>query len=198
VAKEPAADKELLETSALAARLRELEGQVAYLSDHHEIIAMYRRYMRGFDRNDVDLLKSSFWADAQINYGSQSNSVDDFIARHLKPQVTAWAYYGHLLTNESIEIADNTAHVETYVMEFASRKDGTSVIAGGRYVDRVDRRDAEWRIAVREFVPQFWTETDNALDSHFPASTWLLEASELGRSDKSDVSYRRPLASRDD
>jgi len=42
--------------------------------------------------------------------------------------------------------------VESYLIAFwrSPADDKASLIAGGRYIDRLDRRGDEWRIAVRE------------------------------------------------
>ena len=55
----------------------------------------------------------------------------------------------------------------------------------GRYVDRFERRDGDWRIAVRLVVVEWRLEAEGA--SMPPLSA-------LAARDPSDVSYRRPLA----
>jgi len=180
----------------LTARVAELEAIVAYLDDRQQIGDVYRRYMRGFDRNDLELLRSAFWPDVQINYGDQVNSFDDFVVKHLNRHTAELLSWGHLITNESVEIEGDVAHLETYVTALFNPKDETSVfgggptIVGGRYIDRLDRRNGEWRIAVREFAPHFSaTVAEHARDLKWPdhaAGTW----------DRRDPSYRRPLKRR--
>jgi hypothetical protein len=177
------------ELADLRAEVTALRAQVAWLTDRQQILEVYRRYMRGFDRNDVELLRSAFWPDVQINYGEQVNTFEEFVARHLDLHTSGFAHYAHLLTNESIDVVGDTAHVESYVTALFSRKDETSQLVGGRYIDRLDRRDDVWRIAVREFMPHFAADIPNSLDTawpHWGHGTW----------DRDDVSYRRPLERR--
>jgi hypothetical protein len=60
-------------------------------------------------------------------------------------------------------------------------------MAGGRYIDRLERRNGEWRIVAREVVIE-WVCAADSTSSRFsadpyPDGTW----------DRSDLSYRRPL-----
>jgi hypothetical protein len=184
----------------LAQRIAELEARLAFHDDRREISDLYQRYMRGFDRNDLDLLRSAFWPDAQINYYDQVNTVDQFVARHLDEHTAELAAWGHLLTNESVDLDGDTAHVETYVTAlFVPRlgsqfevagSDDSPLIVGGRYVDRVDRREGHWRISVREFVGHFSSHAnvrDVMLLDKYTAHVW----------DRADVSYQRPLRQRE-
>jgi hypothetical protein len=63
-----------------------------------------------------------------------------------------------------------------------------SDIAGGRYLDRLERRDGEWRIAARRVIVEWCCVVDGAgalfgPQSGFPAARW----------DRADISYDRPL-----
>lgn len=175
---------------ALSARVAELEATVAYLSDRQQISDVYRRYMRGFDRNDVELLRSACWPDFQIiYYGDQVSSFDEFVALHLNAHVEQLASWGHLITNESVEIDGDLAHLETYVTGFFNFKgDEAPAIVGGRYIDRLDRRNGEWRIAVRMFAPHFSGQT--AREFNGP------DYYAVGTLDRRDPSYLRPLERR--
>ncbi len=188
-------DEKQVESAVLSAELAELQAAVAYLSARQQISDVYRRYMRGFDRNDVELLRSACWPDVQINYGPEVNTFDEFVARHLDAHTAHAASWGHLITNETVEIDGDIAHLETYVtglfMPNADNGDESwfgvrPLIVGGRYIDRLDRLDGEWRIAVREFVPHFSAWLDGTPGLSWPDSRWS----------RSDLSYRRPLEPR--
>ena len=46
----------------------------------------------------------------------------------------------------SPEPSGDTAHAESYVLMVLRHKDGAMVtVAGGRYIDRLERRGGEWR-----------------------------------------------------
>lgn len=178
--------------SQLAVRIAELEAEVRCLRERQQIHEMYLRYTRGLDRCDLELLRSAFWPDAQVNYGANSWLSNDWIniwhGNYLK-RLTSQA---HHLTNETMDISGDVAHVESYLIALRRTNDGKSaIIGGGRYIDRVDRRNGEWRIAVREFTPHCWLEAPSVINTYWPKY-----AIELGTEDKSDPSYRRPLAPR--
>lgn len=189
-------DDKQLESAALTAELAELREAVAYLSARQQISDVYRRYMRGFDRNDVELLRSTVWPDFQINYGEQANTFDEFVARHLDDHTAHTKTWGHLITNETVEIDGDVAHLETYVTGlFMPKQDNGEgvwfgvrpLILAGRYIDRLDRRDGEWRIAVREFRAHFSAGLEDLRRGlSWPDSQW----------NRNDISYRRPLERR--
>ncbi len=186
------------DATAQMALIERLQTDVAYLKDRQQIHDVYMRYMRGFDRNDVELMRGAFWPDVQINYGKQSYTFDEFVVRHLHQHIETMKAWGHLLTNQSVDLNGDVAHVEVTVTRLSSsKKDSKSMIISGRYIDRLDRRNGEWRIAMREFVPHFVTETDTALDAYVKTG-WAQSACAMGTWDKHDPSYRRPLTARTD
>jgi hypothetical protein len=68
-------------------------------------------------------------------------------------------------------------------------RDGkTATLIGGRYLDRLERRDGAWRIALRRCTIEWTLNGDGSLlhsgaFEGFVKATW----------DKSDPSYTRPL-----
>jgi hypothetical protein len=95
----------------------------------------------------------------------------------------------HYITNSTIDLVGDTAHVETYFLA-TNRQEGEAVmdLSGGRYVDRFECREGEWKIAVRQVVPE-WKLTG---DCSRTASALVQQQAGHSR-DRSDVSYRRPL-----
>lgn len=59
-------------------------------------------------------------------------------------------------------------------------------MAGGRYIDRLEKRDDEWRIAVRRLVLDYRYLADG---SAFGDS----DGYPKGVQDRTDISYERPL-----
>ena len=97
----------------------------------------------------------------------------------------------HNLLNHTCEIVDDTAHTETYYLFVARNRDETNWIAGGRYVDRLERHNGAWRIAVRTntvewsgIIPTMELPLADVPDIDLMAST---------AADRSDPSYQRPL-----
>lgn len=189
-------DSALSAIADLTKRTEDLEEIVGYLNDRQKIVDIYRRYTRGLNRYDLELLKSAFWFDAEISYGENSFGRDVWVERWERDRyLKGLACQAHHIVNDTVDIAGDVAHVETYLISFwRPEQDEPAQIIGGRYVDRVDRRDGEWRIAVREFLPHFWAEAKSIFHSHLSPMTW--SPAYLGANDRSDPSYNRPLTAR--
>jgi hypothetical protein len=127
----------------------------AELADREAIRDVLARYARGIDRVDADLLRSTFWDDAVDDHGTFSGSARAFIDQ-LIPKLNRAEALMHFLGNILIEIRGDVAAVETYLRAFHRQEfaDGQryELIIGGRYVDRMEKRDDEWRIARRKVV----------------------------------------------
>ena len=73
----------------------------------------------------------------------------------------------HKLGQALIEIEGDTAHSETYAIchhvvasdDEEGARDESDFVMGIRYVDRLERRDGEWRIADRQLLWE-WVRTD--------------------------------------
>jgi hypothetical protein len=79
--------------------------------------------------------------------------------------------------------------VESYwlvVLKQLESDDGDLV--GGRYLDRFERREGEWRIAKRVVVPEWHSRLDfTPMQRPSGIEHWT-------RRDRQDLSYTRPLA----
>ena len=122
------------------------------------------RYARGIDRRDWALVRSTFHDDSYDEHGEYRGNVDGFVewvaSRHAMVESSI-----HFLGNCLVEFfGEDTALVETY---FMSRRGGPSAksedaaeapgeqlspVSLGRYVDRFERRNGEWRVAHRVVV----------------------------------------------
>jgi hypothetical protein len=181
-------------------RVVALEAKVAALGTRQEIHDVYRRYIWGFDRRDVALTKSAFWPDAQISYGTTTSTVDQFVTTHFAAHDAVSEKALQPIDEMSVDVQGDTAHVVAYLVEFNSLKNGRSRFSGVRYIDRLDRRSGQWRIAVREVIFEFMTETDNNLSTNFSrlskGKPYATTPCGSGTRDKRDPSYARPLSAR--
>jgi hypothetical protein len=92
----------------------------------------------------------------------------------------------HYVTNVLIDLDGDEAHAETYVMVVAGDKEGWGhSMNGGRYIDRLERRDGRWAIVDR-VVSYEWS-------SNVAAMQMVTEVSHQFSQDRSDPSYTRPL-----
>jgi hypothetical protein len=179
--------------AALEARIARLEERQLYMDDRLAIRDCLWRYCRGLDRHDRELEASAFWPDGQVNYGHTfSGSLAEFVAWANQGHDFFFDMHQHHLTNITVDFDGDRAHVESYVINMMRRKDGLLDTGGARYIDLFEKRDGEWRILIREFLPDVRTQG--------PATVNNLgqPPSGPGRWDRDDLSYQRPLQRRPD
>lgn len=131
------------------------------LLDHHAIRACLVRLARGEDRRDGDMVSSAFWPDATTDFGIFAGSFDEYLAWVVpgSPSVTVTL---HTLGQSLIELNDAEALTETHVTAYHRVDMGTEErdsVIGGRYLDRLEKRSSEWRIAQRTMLYD-WVRDD--------------------------------------
>ena len=174
-------------SKAAEARLRRLEKEVRYLRDRQEIFDCVHRYTRGLDRLDARILSGVYHPDAVDNHSGFVGYIPEFVKWGIALEAR-YASTHHGITTHTCEIDGDTAHAESYVHWFLRLKDSDKVRAGGgRYVDRLERRNGTWKIALRRLLMDWQLEADGAL--------WNanVDSFALGTRDQGDPSYQRPL-----
>lgn len=186
--------------AALQSRIADLDPRVAFLKDRRDIFDVAKRYTRGADRHDKDLVRSAFWPEATISYGTPM-SRDEFVDWEER-MLSDYAAHQHHVTGQTVDFDGDIAHVENYVIYFLVPRDRSmdeagpatpgrglesekTLLGSGRYIERWERRDGEWKILVREYVEDLSLkgETVDLCSSRTCLGTW----------DRSDFSYMRPL-----
>jgi hypothetical protein len=164
------------------------------LLDRQDILDCLTRFSRGIDRFDREWFLSAFHPDAVIAAGDFVGGpvalYDWASAMHEEGQVATQ----HNLLNHTCDIDDETAHAETYYLFAARNRDETNWIAGGRYLDRLQRRDGEWRIAMRSNVIE-WSGIVPTMPLPFADVPGVHDNGAPGRN-RTDPSYLRPLVNR--
>ena len=167
------------------------QGKLQRLIDRQDILDCLTRFCRGTDRFDRALFLSAFHADATIAAGPFVGGpvalYDWAIPMHEAGQIATH----HNLLNHTCDIAGDTAHTETYYIFVGRNRDESVWTAGGRYIDRLERRDGEWRIALRTNLIE-WSTLPQAVPLPF-ADVPELYANGAPARDPSDPSYARPL-----
>ncbi|MDK2758730.1 MAG: nuclear transport factor 2 family protein [Blastomonas fulva] len=173
------------------------ENRLLMLIDRQDIHDCLLRFCRGMDRFDRALFLSAFHTDAVIAAGPYVGDVAGCWEWAKPLHEAGQVLTHHVLLNHYIDIAGDTAHSECYY-QFIGRnhpwEEGggeTVTLAGGRYIDRLERRDGSWRIALRTNVIE-WSCIQPSLPPPFGD---VPDISANGRSarDSSDPSYQRPL-----
>jgi hypothetical protein len=153
-----------------------------------QIMDCLHRYTRGVDRVDEELIRSAYHDDATDFHGDVNGSVDEFLAWWL-PQQPEREVSQHYVSNITIDRDGDVAHMESYWTFYYKRLgDPTMAVTGGRYADRLERRDGVgWRIAVRVVLIE-WSMTADGSET-----TARLDRQSRGRRDRQDPVYARPL-----
>lgn len=169
----------------------ERTARLERLLDRQEIWDCLNRFSRGMDRFDRELFLSAFHTDATIAAGSfvgDPKALYEWAsAMHEEGQVATQ----HNLLNHTCEISGHGAHTETYYTFVGRNRDETNWIAGGRYIDRLERRDGAWRIALRTNVIE-WSGMLPTLPIPFADVPDVYANGAPSRS-REDPSYQRPL-----
>lgn len=143
----------------------DIEAEVRDLAARRDIMDACQRYMRGQDRLLPELHLSAFHEDAYVDCGLYAGSAAGFVE-------FAQGFLGelkgsqHLIGQSQIRIDGDSADGEVYfiawhrIVEDGEDKD---LFVAGRYVDRYEKRNGEWRIAKRRELID-WARTDPATD----------------------------------
>jgi ketosteroid isomerase-like protein len=174
------------------AELTELRRKVQHLEDRAAILDCIAAHARGCDRHDVDLLTSTYHDDGVDEHGTTINPGPDYAAWANSVHAVTSQTHLHNITTHSCEIDGDEAHAESYVLVTMLTPDGrTATVMCGRYLDRLERRDDTWRLAVRRAT----VELAFTADASLLASKFFKDQSYIkGTRDRTDPSYERPLS----
>ena len=185
---------------ALDARLARLATDVASMATYQAIWDNELNYTRGLDRHDPELMPKSFWREASISYGTPVK-VDDIVAYANNGHSNSAAHQHHV-TGLTLDVDGDTAHEEGYILYSSDMPRNKALdapgeptpgralpgkpttLGTGRYENRYERRDGTWRMIVHEYTHDISLRLQ-AVD--------LCATACLGRWDRSDISYLRPL-----
>ncbi|MBL7547260.1 nuclear transport factor 2 family protein [Frankia sp. AgB1.9] len=166
-----------------------LRREVRFLRDRQDILDCVNKQSRGHDRHDVELMTSVLHSDGIDEHGSVSNVGAAYGPWSNKQHSMVFADHLHNITTHTCEIDGDVAHAESYVIgTMVARDDKTLAFMGGRYLDRLERRDGVWKIALRRCTIE-WAFTADASFLRSGAFQGFLK----GTWDTDDLSYARPL-----
>ncbi len=167
-----------------------METKLRQLIDKQEIYEVLCTYCRGVDRCDADLVRSAYHEDSYDDHGYWKGRGQDFAPFVVNRVWNANSATTHAIMNVLIDFDDNgIARCESQVMATLVRRDTNPVVAdvmGGRYIDRLSKRDGIWKIEERTVVLD-WTKVETWPASEAPVP---LDGFTWGRrSDRSDALY---------
>lgn len=169
-------------------------ARIETLIDRQDILDCLTRFSRGMDRFDRELFLSAFHADATIAAGDFVGSPGDLYdwASNMHEQGQSATH--HNLLNHTCDLDGDTAHTETYYLFVGRNRDESNWIAGGRYIDRLERRDGQWRIALRTNAIE-WSGLVPTMPVPFMDVPDIHVNGTPSRS-TNDPSYQRPLTNK--
>jgi SnoaL-like domain len=150
--------------------VKKVSTLVAELADREAIRECLTLYCRGVDRRDLDLVRQAYWPDGTDDHAMMPPmSAREFIdmmkdGRNSK----ALEASQHMLGNVLIDVVGEEAYVESYVQAYHRfRRDNGEkydLVAGARYIDRMEKRGDEWRIARRVVKIDWLREYEDSAD----------------------------------
>jgi hypothetical protein len=171
--------------------LDDVARDVAYLKDRQDILDVINRHARGCDRHDAELIDSTYWPDGTDEHGVSVNAGSDYGTWANEVHAASSSAHLHHVTTINCEVSGDIAHAESYVMVVLLAPNEKSVqVMTGRYLDRLERRNGMWRIAVRRST----VEASFAADASILQNQFFLQQQYLrGTRQRDDLSYVRPL-----
>ena len=186
--------------------LEEMQEKLTYLLDRQAILDVIVRYCRGVDRLDRDMVMSAYHADALDDHSMFVGTPDEFWTWVQKMHGENHDSTQHMIGNHFCEIAGDVAHCETYLSYSGMNKTGAPFSAiGGRYIDRMEKRNGNWAIAARQYIVDWVAPSINTVDgSKTPEGganydclkPWEFEVAATAAQpsrDAHDPSYARPF-----
>lgn len=155
------------------------ESELQGLLDESAVRQVIAEGLRGTDRCDEELAKASYWPDAHYSHIFTSGNAWECSAAIIAMLREKTEAAAHNMGSMSLRVNGDVAACETYIANFIRLKvsggEVVSVIIMARVLDRLERRDGEWRIVDRKVVPE-WQHNAAALigeegvREHFSAS----------------------------
>lgn len=171
--------------------IEELRRDVQFLKDRTAILDCIVRHARGCDRHDVNLISTAYHDDGVDEHGLKTNAAAQYGTWANASHAATSEVHTHNVTTHTCDIDGDTAHAESYAIVVLLGKEGhTAQFISGRYLDRLERRDGEWRIALRRSTVEVMFSADaSVLRSPFFTEQGYIK----GTRGRGDLSCRRPL-----
>lgn len=134
--------------------MNDLTEELKALLQREKIRDCIARLARGEDRRDAQLISSSYWPESITDYGVFTGSFEQYLS-WVVPGSPAIPVTQHVLGQTVIALEGHRASAETHVISYHRVNMGNEerdTVIGGRYLDRMEKRGGEWRIAHRTML----------------------------------------------
>ena len=146
-----------------------MDNELRDLLDRDAIRRCLVRMARGEDRRDAEAITSCCWPDSITDYGVFRGDFAAYLD-WVVPGADAITNTQHVLGQSHIELDGTRARVETQVISYhrvnMGAEDGSEqdTCIGGRYLDVMEKRDGDWRIAERRMLYDWYQDWGKAID----------------------------------
>lgn len=168
------------------------EQQIQTLVAKDQIRDVIMRYARGVDRLDEELIRSCYHEDSTDDHGHWKGPGQDFASFIVQSLKERSHHTTHSIANVLIEINPNDhnkARSEAFSLAYLRRTDESGNewldFFSGRYIDKFESRNDEWRISERVIVHDWSMSTQLDSDS-FPLP---MDSFIQGARNHSDIVY---------
>ena len=137
------------------------------LADREAIRECLYRYSRGVDRLDAEMVRSAYWPDCMDEHMGFAGNTEEFIAWSF-PIMASMDQTMHIIGNVLISLRGEEADAESYFygIHRVNLPDGgkSDVVGAGRYLDRFEKREDEWRIIRRLVITDWFRQYPDSAD----------------------------------
>ena len=155
--------------------------------EKHRLHELVLAYCRAVDRRDFALVRSLYHDDAIDDHGAMFSGPADAFVAWLPGVMAQFEATQHSLSNALFAVEGEQANGEIYVVAYhrTHPPDAQEVVIGGRYLDRYERRQGQWKFSHRALALDWCTvrAVDPAAYQQFAAGA------ALGRPGADDPSY---------
>ena len=146
--------------------MSETDPRIARLLDKQDCVELVHKLARAIDRCDSDLVREVFHPDATDDHGMFKGTAADFVPWVMEV-LNGMRRTQHIIGNVLVEVDGNKAEGESYFIAHHVLPGGEGadsfMVAAGRYLDRFEKRNGEWKISHRHAVYD-WSQTAAASD----------------------------------
>jgi len=141
--------------------------ELTFYIDREKIRDCLNRLARGEDRRDARLLRGAYWPDATDDHGIFQGTFEEYLD-WVVPGSPLIPVTLHTLGQSLIELQGLTARVETHLTSYHRIDTGNGpardLVIGVRYLDRMEKRGSEWRIAHRIMIYDWLRDWGESVD----------------------------------
>ncbi len=162
------------------------DSRIQLFLDRQEIMELSWKYSRACDRLDTDLLSQVYWPDGTDDHGIFKGTAPEYV-EWVMGLLKQWTSSHQTNSNFLIDVDGDIATGEVHWTGFYRYViDGQPMdqLAAGRYLDKYERRNGEWRILHRTCTSE-WSRVEKVEED------WRADPgpSIMGVRDKSDPVY---------